>query len=176
MAASTDVLVYIIFLKRHSHLTIILICFNKFRQNWYWETWRNTSIKERQNVVLKHVTMIESVIYQSISQFIDIIYTWNLNHSHSFSFAFIRWTTRCTTRFHSLSFIIIRCHSLSLVVIRCTTRCHSLSFVVSRCHSLYYSLSLVVLDVLLVCLFIRDIWIKWFANLICSSILIGSFK
>ena len=143
MAASTDVLVYIIFLKRHSHLTIILICFNKFRQNWYWETWRNTSIKERQNVVLKHVTMIESVIYQSISQFIDIIYIWNLK---LFSFAFIRWTTRCTTRCHSLSFVVTRCHSLYL----------SLSFVVIRCQSLSL--------VLLVCLFISDIWINWLAT------------
>ena len=46
--------------------------------------------------------------------------------------------------YHSLSFVITRCPSLSfvvpLVVIRCTTRCHwlyhSLSFVVTRCHSL----------------------------------------
>ena len=48
-----------------------------------------------------------------------------------------------------------------------STRCHSLSFVVTRCHSLYHSMSLVVLlaaircpslslDVPLVCLFIND--------------------
>ena len=45
--------------------------------------------------------------------------------------------TRCTTRCHSLSLVVlpvvIRCHSLSFVVTRCTTRCHSLSLVVSRC-------------------------------------------
>ena len=50
----------------------------------------------------------------------------------------------CYSLYHSLSFVVIRCHSLSfvvpLVVLRCTTRCHllyqSLSFVVTRCHSL----------------------------------------
>ena len=49
---------------------------------------------------------------------------------------------------HSLSLVIVRCYSLSLVVppvvTRCTTRCHSLSLVVIRCYSLYHSLSLVV--------------------------------
>ena len=41
---------------------------------------------------------------------------------------------------HSLSLVVIRCHSLyhslSLVVIRCHSLYHSLSFVVTRCHSL----------------------------------------
>ena len=56
-----------------------------------------------------------------------------------------------------------RCRLLSFVVIRCTTRCHSfyhsLSFVITRCHRLslvvthFHSLSL---DVPLVCLFIND--------------------
>ena len=49
---------------------------------------------------------------------------------------------------HSLTLIVIRCHSLSfvvsLVVTRFTTRCHSLSLVVIRCHPMYHSLSLVV--------------------------------
>ena len=58
---------------------------------------------------------------------------------------------------HSLSLVVIRCHSLSLVVpldvTRCTTRCHPLSFVVICCHSLYHLLSL---DVSLFCLFIND--------------------
>ena len=53
---------------------------------------------------------------------------------------------------HSLSLVVIRCHSLyhslSLVVIRCHSLYHSLSLVVPLvvicCHSLYYSLSLVV--------------------------------
>ena len=60
-------------------------------------------------------------------------------------FAFICCTTRC----HSLSFVITRCitrwclfhHPLLFVVIRC----QSLSFVVTRCYSLYHSLSLVVI-------------------------------
>ena len=65
--------------------------------------------------------------------------SWN---GHSLTFA----VTRCTTRCHSLSLVVIFFHSLSLVVTRCnslyrcTTRCHSLSFVVplvgTRCHSL----------------------------------------
>ena len=60
--------------------------------------------------------------------------------SHSLLFIFIRCTTRC----HSLSFVITpcitlvtRCYSLSFFV----TRCHSLSLVVTRCHSMYHSLS-----------------------------------
>ena len=52
------------------------------------------------------------------------------------------------TRYHSLSFVVTRCHllyhSLSLVFTRCTTRYHSLSLVVICCHSLCQSLSLVV--------------------------------
>ena len=48
---------------------------------------------------------------------------------HLFLFVVTRCTTRCSTR----------CHSLSFVVTHCTTRCHSLSFFVSRCHSMYHS-------------------------------------
>ena len=58
-----------------------------------------------------------------------------------------------TTRSHSLSFVVIRCHLLY----------RSLLFVVTRYHSLYHLLSLVVIrcqslliDVSLVCLFIND--------------------
>ena len=42
---------------------------------------------------------------------------------------------------------------LAEMVTRCTTRCHSFSLVVIRCHLMYQSLSL---DVPLVCLFIND--------------------
>ena len=49
---------------------------------------------------------------------------------------------------HSLSLVVIRCHSLyhslSLVVIRCHSLYHSLSFVVTRCHSLSLVVPLVV--------------------------------
>ena len=70
-----------------------------------------------------------------------------------------------TTRFHSLSFVVTRCHLLydllSLVVrlidTGCTTCCyslyHSLSFVVAHCTARCHSLSL---DVSLVCLSIDD--------------------
>ena len=69
-------------------------------------------------------------------------------NGHSLSLVVIR----CHSLYHSLSLVVIRCHSLyhslSFVVTRCTTRCHSLSFVVTRCttrcHSLYHSLSFVV--------------------------------
>ena len=44
---------------------------------------------------------------------------------------------RISRNSHSLSLVVIRCHSLSLVV-------PLLSLVVIRCHSLYHSLSLVV--------------------------------
>ena len=62
----------------------------------------------------------------------------------------------------SLSFVVTRCHSLSLVVllvvIRCITRCHllhpSLSLVVIGGHSLYF-------DVSLFCLFIKDHFLRF---------------
>ena len=47
----------------------------------------------------------------------------------------------CTTPSHSLSLVVIRCHSLAFVVTR-TTSCHLLyhsSFFVTRCHSMYHS-------------------------------------
>ena len=65
---------------------------------------------------------------------------------HSLSFVVTRFATCC----HSLSFIVICCHSLSFVATRCTTFCHSLSLVAIRCHSL-------LLDVNVVCLFINDV-------------------
>ena len=74
-------------------------------------------------------------------------------NGHSLSLVVIR----CHSLYHSLSLVVIRCHSLyhslSFVVTRCTTRCHSLSFVVTRCTTRCHSLSL---DVQLVCLFIND--------------------
>ena len=70
-------------------------------------------------------------------------------YSHSYSFVL----SLTVIHWHSLSFFVTRCHSLSFVVSCCTTRCHSFSFVVpldvTRCHSLYHSLSF---DVPLVCL------------------------
>ena len=67
-----------------------------------------------------------------------------------------------------------------------TTRCHSLSLVVSRCHSLYHSFSIVVthcttlchslsLDVPLVCLFINDrIFVMFVNEEVCQIVLIIS--
>ena len=76
---------------------------------------------------------VENIIYQSISQFADNRY---LKPKVTLS------------GFHSLSFVVlpvvIRCHSLSLVVIHC----HLSLPVVIRCHSLS-------LDVPLVCLLIN---------------------
>ena len=80
-----------------------------------------------------------------LSFFVPLVVTCCTTSCHLFSLV--------VTRYHSLSLILIRCHSLyyslSLVAIRCTTRCHSLSLVVTRCHSLS-------LDVPLVCVFIND--------------------
>ena len=80
-------------------------------------------------------------------------------YCHSLSLVVSLVVILCHSLYHSLSLIVIRCHSLSFVV----TRCHSLSLVIIRCHSLYHSLSLVVicchslsLDVPLLCLFIND--------------------
>ena len=82
---------------------------------------------------------------------------WNIKslyftYSHSYSFVLSLAVIRC----HSLSFlllVVIRCHSLSLavplVVTRWITRCHSLyhsmPFVVIRCTTCFHSLSLVVI-------------------------------
>ena len=65
---------------------------------------------------------------------------------------FIRCTT-AVTRCNPLSFIVTRCHSLSLVLSLVIIRCHSLSFFVTHCTTRCHSLSL---DVSLVCLFIND--------------------
>ena len=67
---------------------------------------------------------------------------------------FIRCTT-AVTRCNPLSFIVTRCHSLSLVVSLAVIRCHSLSFFVTRCITRCHSLSL---DVSLSCLFINDLF------------------
>ena len=69
--------------------------------------------------------------------------------SHSFSFV----VQLPAIRYHSLLFVITRCHSLSLDLSFVVTRCHSLSLIVVSCHSLYHSLPL---DVPLVCLFINN--------------------
>ena len=61
-------------------------------------------------------------------------------YSHSYSFAL----SLAVIHYHSWSFFVTRCHSLSFAVSCCTTRCHSLNhslpFVVplyvTRCHSM----------------------------------------
>ena len=60
--------------------------------------------------------------------------------------------TTAVTRYHSLLFVVTRCHSLyyslSLFITCCTTRLHSLAFAVTccitRCHSLSLTAPLVV--------------------------------
>ena len=106
--------------------------------------------------VLFYIIFSKGVAEYTVVLHYIIVSFWNLK---SLLFAFIRCTTRCHSCYHSLSFVVIRCHSLSLVVplvvTRCTTRCHSLSFVVPlvvigcrslsfRCHLFYHSLSLFV--------------------------------
>ena len=66
-------------------------------------------------------------------------------------------SVKMTTRCHSLSLVVICCHSLSFVVTRChllslvVIPCHSLSFVVTRCLLLYHLLSLVAPLVVIRC-------------------------
>ena len=66
-------------------------------------------------------------------------------NGHSLSLVVIR----CHSLYHSLSLVVIRCHSLYHSLSFVVTCCHSLSLVVPlvviRCHSLYHSLSLVVI-------------------------------
>ena len=64
---------------------------------------------------------------------------------HSLSFVVPLVVMRCATRFttrcrHSLSFLVTCCTTLC---IRCTTRCHSFSLAVIRCHSLWLDVPLV---------------------------------
>ena len=80
---------------------------------------------------------------------------------HSLSFA----VTRCHSLSPNLSFV--RCHLLSCVVTRCHLLYHSLLFVATRCHSLSFNVPLIViryhslsLDVPLVCLFINNLYKK----------------
>ena len=86
---------------------------------------------------------------------------WNIKslyftYSHSYSFVLWLAVIRC----HSLSFFLTRCYSLSFVVTCYTTRCHSLyhslSFAVPLVVIRYHSLSLMSLDVPLVCFFTND--------------------
>ena len=72
-----------------------------------------------------------------------------VSRCYSFSLVVPLVVTHC----QSLSVDMTRCHLLWLVIIRCTTRCHSFSLFVIRCPSLYNLLSL---DVPYVCLFIND--------------------
>ena len=85
-------------------------------------------------------------LFYSLYHFLSLA----VNHCHLLSLVVPLVVTRCTTCCHSLSFIVICCHSLPFVVTRCTTHCHSLSLVIIRCYSLS-------LDVPLVCLFINDV-------------------
>ena len=71
---------------------------------------------------------------------------------------YFRYSKNCNHPFFEVNV------SFLLVVPLFVTRCHSLSFAVIRCHSLYHSSSFVVilchwlsLDVPLVCLFINDV-------------------
>ena len=68
---------------------------------------------------------------------------------HSLSLVVLLVVTLCHLLHPSLSFLVTRCHSLSLVVFRCHSLYHSMSLGVSRCHSLS-------LYVPLICLFIND--------------------
>ena len=79
-----------------------------------------------------------------------------------------KMATRCHS--HSLSLVVTR-HSLSLVVIYC----HSLPFVVTRCLSLYHSLSFVVTRTTRCHLFSLDfftrlLFYKRFAFVLCCII------
>ena len=81
-------------------------------------------------------------------------------NDHSLSLVVVR----CHSLYHLLPFVITRCHSLSFVV---PLFCHSLAtvvpFVVTRCHSLLLVVTLCTIrchslsiDLPLVCLFIND--------------------
>ena len=86
---------------------------------------------------------------------------WNIKSlyfTYSHSYSFVLWLAVICC--HSLSFFLTRCHSLSFVVTCYTTRCHSLyhslSFAVPLVVIRYHSLSLMSLDVPLVCFFTND--------------------
>ena len=71
----------------------------------------------------------------------------------SLSFTFIRFRFMCYLLTFIVPLVVIRCHSLSLIVIHCHSWTFVVPLVVTRCLSLYLSLSL---DVPFVCLFIND--------------------
>ena len=141
-----------------------MLCFKKLEQNWQWKRWRNTSMIETKNIMLKtgviYISEYILVIY-SIKNWINSSGTWltccfifklKITFTYMLPFAFFG----CTTRSHSLSLIAICCclllfavtfcHSLSLVVpplslviIYCTTHYYYLSLFFILCHSLYHS-------------------------------------
>ena len=100
----------------------------------------------------------------------SLYFTYFFVRVHSFYHSLSITVTHCIFFCYSLSFVVTLCHSLPLVatllpllvpLVTCCTTCrHSLLLVVNRCstrcQSLYYSLSLVITDVPLVCLFIND--------------------
>ena len=156
-----------------------MLCFKKLEQNWQWKRWRNTSMIETKNIMLKtgviYISEYVLVIY-SIKNWINSSGTWltccfifklKITFIYMLPFAFFG----CTTRSHSLSLIAICCCLLLFAV----TFCHSLSLIVPLAitcyHLLYHSLlSLVTLFhtlslfVPLVCLFITDWHFQLFAN------------
>ena len=84
---------------------------------------------------------------------------WKFKKYHNSTSGVMKWRTAHTNtilfekrkfghNFHPLSFLVCRCHRLSLVATRCTTCCHSLSLVVplvvTRFHSLSHVVPLVV--------------------------------
>ena len=172
----TDVLFYIIFSKRSSHLTIISEK-NEEILAWYRHRilyWKYMSSISRFINYLYCWMCSSYILHKKFNKLVQepdwpFVSSWNLKslsilfflicfHSfyHSLSFP----VTHCHF-YHLLSFVVTRCHPLLFVVTRCTTRCHSLytthchllSFAATRCIKLCQLLSL---DVPLVCLFIND--------------------
>ena len=160
----TDVLFYIIFSKRSSHLTIISEK-NEEILAWYRHRilyWKYMSSISRFINYLYCWMCSSYILHKKFNKLVQepdwpFVSSWNLK-SLSILFSLI-----CFYSFyHSLSFPVTHCDSLSLVVVRChalslaAIRCHwlyhslsfavyhSLSFAVIRCHSLYQTLSTVV--------------------------------
>ena len=93
------------------------------------------------------------LLYHSLSSVVICYHLLN----HCLSLVVTRYITCCITRCHSLpiccrslTFVVIRCQSLSLVVpyvvTRCTTRCYSLAFVVIHSHSLPLVISIIIIS------------------------------
>ena len=110
VAASSDVLVYIIF---------------SIRRCWIYCSF-NCIIVSFWNKNLSH--LLSFVVPLFVVRFLSLSFIASLFHWLSLAVPLV--VTRCTNRCHSLSFVVpldvIRCHSLSLVVplvvTRCTTR------------------------------------------------------